>query len=289
MNICISVIVPIYKGNCYIDGIMTMLEGNVQEIRKFKREFNIELLLVNDFPDLPIEKEQFSQSGDFEVRVVCNRKNLGIHSSRVHGLQEAKGDYILFLDQDDKISNEWMRTQLDNIGTADICVGNGYRVFSDSSKVIYRNIKKQRLATKEQVFLKAACQIVSPGHCLIKRDAIPQEWLDNIVEYNGSDDIFLWILMFEQQKQFCINTERIYQHIDTGKNVSKNSGGMVKSAYNVIQLMRSSGSVLDTHIKTYEKRVKFSEDLQKFKGLRKVLVYLKNIDTCLWKMYAYYR
>lgn len=289
MNIYLSVIVPIYKGNCYIDGILTMIEANVQEIKRFRQDIEIELLFVNDFPDMPIETRRFSAKLPFKVRVVCNQRNLGIHGSRVQGLKESKGDYILFLDQDDKISNEWMRSQLSSIGTADVCVGNGYKVYSDCRKVIYRNIKKHSLATKEKIFLKAACQIVSPGHCLIRREAIPLDWINNIVAYNGSDDIFLWILMFEQKKQFCINSERIYEHIDTGRNVSRDSNGMAKSAYNVMQLMRSCGSVLDKHVRIYERRVKFSEDIQRCQGLKKILLYLKNIDICLWKVYAYYR
>lgn len=285
----ISIIVPIYKGNHYIDGILTMIENNVQDICISKQNIAIDLLLINDSPDLPIKNERLKQKLGFEVQVICNKRNYGIHGSRVQGLKKAKGDYILFLDQDDKISNDWISRQLESIGSADVCIGNGYKVYSNNKKIIYKNIKKQKLVTKEEIYLKAACQIVSPGQCLIRREAIPQEWLDNIISINGSDDIFLWILMFEQRRIFTINTAQIYEHIDTGRNVSNDSQAMIESAYNAISLLKKCGNVSEKNIKSYEKRIKFMEQSLQTKGIGKLVVYIKNLDICAWKVYAHYR
>lgn len=285
----VSVIVPLFKGDAYIDNIIEMIKKNALSINKMEQEIDIELLLVNDSPDIPIELMELNDDNAFKMQIINNDKNIGIHGSRVRGLREAQGEYILFLDQDDKIVDDCIVSQIMCIDRADVCIGNGYKVENNQRKKIYRHYQKQRLATKEDVFLKAACQIVSPGHCLIRKSAIPQEWYNYIVSVNGADDLFLWILMFEKKKKFCLNPKEIYEHIDTGTNVSRDNWGMTKSAYNIIELMKKCECIRYTSIKKYERRIAFWENLQNYSGIKKILIYVKNIDICAWKLYAYYR
>nr|WP_296474022.1 glycosyltransferase family 2 protein [uncultured Acetatifactor sp.] len=285
----VTIIVPIYKGNCYVMNIIKMVEENVVTIKRTEEHITVELLFINDSPDSPILIEGLNDHNSFDIRVINNAKNIGIHGSRVHGLREAKGEYILFLDQDDRIKDDCIISQLKCIGKADICIGNGYNTGDNYRKKIYRHYQKQRLATREEVFLKAACQIASPGQCLIRKEAIPQEWYEYIVSDNGADDFFLWILMFEKKKSFSLNIKEIYEHVNTGKNVSSDDWVMTKSAHNVISLMKKCGCIRDKSIQNYERRIRFWEELQKYNGFKKVIIYIKNIDTCIWKLYAYYR
>ena len=285
----VSVIVPIFEGNCYVMNIIEMVKENMVTIKSTGQHINVELLFINDSPDFPIQIEGLNDDNIIEIRVINNAKNIGIHGSRVYGLREAKGQYILFLDQDDKINDDCIVTQLKYIDKSDVCIGNGYKTSHNYRKKIYRHYQKQRLATIEKVFLKAACQIVSPGQCLIRKEAIPQEWYEYIVSDNGSDDFFLWILMFEKNRTFSLNTKEIYEHIDTGKNVSNDDWRMTKSAHNVISLMKKCGCIRDKSIRSYERRIAFWEDLQKYNGIKKAIIYIRNIDTCIWKLYAYYR
>ena len=85
------------------------------------------------------------------------------------------------------------------------------------------------------------------------------------------------------------SAKEIYEHIDTGKNVSNDDWRMTKSAHNVISLMKKCGCIRDKSIRSYERRIAFWEDLQKYNGIKKAIIYIKNIDTCIWKLYAYYR
>ena len=64
----------------------------------------------------------------------------------------------------------------------------------------------------KQFYLKSHNVIKSPGQCLIKTSCIPEEWTQYIMRTNGSDDLFLWILLFEKSYQFVINNEILYTH-----------------------------------------------------------------------------
>lgn len=284
----ISVIVPIYKGNKYISFIQQMVNDNVVDAKKNGLDLQVELIFVNDYPDEPLVCDKSLSSG-YKVKIIENDRNSGIHKTRVNGLLQASGSYILFLDQDDEISKNCLYSQYDAIGNNDIVVGNGYREINGKYKKIYRSIKKQKLSCVEKYFIKAANQIVSPGHCLIKRESIPNEWYEYIITNNGGDDLFLWLLMFENKKKFCINQDCIYKHIDTGINLSSDLKFMYKSSDNIIRISRICGVIPEKKIGIYERRIRFLRKMQSNSKVIKVLACITNFDICISKVCAYYK
>ena len=283
----ISVIVPIYKGQKYIEPIQKMVSQNVDYADSHGKTLQVELLFVNDYPDEIIKVDVAKKQ--YEVEVIVNDRNRGIHQTRVNGLKKAKGEYILFLDQDDEITQNCLYSQYNAIEDNDIVVGNGYRWINGQYRKIYRNIKKQRLACKESIFLKATNQIVSPGHCLIKKTAIVSTWIDNIMEDNGADDLFLWLLMFENNKKFSINQDCVYKHVYTGINLSSDLDIMNRSSNNIIRLARESGCIDEKKIKVYERRVAFLNHIKTTTGLKRCIAILCNLDIVILKIYAFYR
>lgn len=284
----ISVIVPIYKGQKYVDLIIQMVGENISYAAEKGRHLNVELLYVNDHPSEPLEIKT-NDVDDFTVIHLENNKNSGIHQTRVNGLLRAKGEYILFLDQDDKIFPCCLYSQYSAICNNDIVVGNGYRGKNGRYQKIYRSIRKQQLSCKEGIFLRAANQIVSPGHCLIRKDAIPTAWCENIMTDNGGDDLFLWLLMFAENKKFCVNPECVYQHIETGINLSNDLVIMYKSSDNMIAISKKSKVIDKRKIDIYSRRIRFLKKLQTSSGSKKIWVYICNLDICFAKIYAYYR
>lgn len=149
--------------------------------------------------------------------------------------------------------------------------------------------KKQLLSCKEAVYLKAANQIVSPGHCLIRRSAIPSTWYNNIMHDNGGDDLFLWLLMFENNKKFCINQDCVYKHVDTGINLSSDLAAMYRSADNLIKLSEESRALNAQSIALYKRRIEFLKAVHNAPTINKILIYIENMDICIAKLYAYFR
>ena len=217
----VNVVVPLYKGKQYIENIITMLENNAKKI-----EDSVELILVNDEPEECI--------GDYKspyinITLLNNDCNKGIHFSRVNGLKYARGEYVLFLDQDDQIADTYIKSQLEHVTAADAVVCNG----TNNGKMIYDSVKNQQCVKDLKVMIQGN-KIVSPGQVLIKRTAIPEEWIQNILVHNYSDDYFLWLLMLCQGKKIMINQEVLYNHVYTGNNASLDRNKMYKSVSELI-------------------------------------------------------
>lgn len=281
----ISVIVPIYKGQKYIPSIQKMVSLNVEYATKQGHPLEIELLLINDYPNETIHVDDFNR--EYEIVVVENEKNSGIHQTRVNGLKKAKGEYILFLDQDDLIEDNCLLSQFLAIEGFDLVVGNGYRMFGDKKMVIYKDDKKMDLVFNEKIYLKAANQIVSPGHCLIRKSSIPKEWREIIIKHNGGDDMFLWLLLFSNKKKISLNKEKVYTHVDTGTNVSSNRKIMLESANAVVNASIESGIIEKEVYEAYKRRIAFLDSFYiQHKGMRRLVDLMKYIDIVAWKIYA---
>lgn len=231
----ISVIIPIYKGNSFIPHLAYMLEENWKSANKIE-PVDIEMVLVNDFPDekLEIKRQLLRNISWIEV---TNKQNSGIHFSRVQGLLHSSGDYILFLDQDDKISPVYIREQIAELGSADAIICNG----KNRSNLIYRNSEKLKKAIEKEDYWNGCNRIVSPGQVLIRRSAIPEEWVRNILINNGADDYFLWMLLFGQNKKMKIHNKVLYWHLISDLNTSDNTAEMNASVLEMLSKMRTFG------------------------------------------------
>lgn len=234
----ISVITPFYKGNRYMQQLFACIRRGALAAP----EAEIELILVNDSPDCPISFQETWIRG-FSVRIVNNAVNSGIHCSRVRGLQAAAGEFVWFLDQDDLLEEDAFSSQLALAEQTDVILANGYDQNPNNPGPIYKSVARQKAATESRFYYRVGNQIVSPGHVLIRRSAIPRLWTEHIVEKNGSDDLLLWLLMFRENCRWAINPRQIYTHVDTGENVSANIEKMAASSLEVLALLEKAEAV----------------------------------------------
>lgn len=223
-EIIVSVICPLYYGQKYIDSILEMLKENQKRLQQSGIMAGIELVFVNDAPDQKISLPKHWE-GIF-VKLIEHEKNRGIHQSRVTALEQARGMYLLFLDQDDKICDDYLVSQLSHIGQNDAVLCNGYY---QNNRVIYSSMERQKKAAQFMDYLHQKHVIVSPGQVLLRRDAVPKEWKQDCFKKNGSDDVLLWILMLSRSKQFAVNGEKLYRHIESGENASYHFENMRES------------------------------------------------------------
>ena len=98
MNTLISIIVPVYKVEKYLDECVQSLVDQTYK--------NLEIILVDDgSPDrCPQMCDDWARK-DSRIRVI-HKPNGGLSSARNAGLDAAKGDYIGFVDSDDIIDTE---------------------------------------------------------------------------------------------------------------------------------------------------------------------------------------
>lgn len=211
-----SVIIPLYKGKQYIKPIIEMLERNEKLLRNYYKDACLDIVFVNDYPSEYLESKGILE---LKYRIYNHEHNAGIHKSRVDGLREAKGEYVLFLDQDDQISDDFFLTQLTTLKkeNADWVVCNG--VFRTIRK-IYSSEQDVRNVLDEKYYFSDPTDIISPGQVLIKKSIIPNVWKENILSYNYCDDAFLWMLLKNNRNKLAYNDTVGYFHNEDGNNLS---------------------------------------------------------------------
>jgi glycosyltransferase involved in cell wall biosynthesis len=101
-HISVSVIIPVYNAGTFLaETIKSVLNQSFKEI---------ELIIVNDgsTDDSALICEEFLQADD-RIQLV-NQVNSGVSIARNNGLLLAKGDYIYFMDSDDTLDEEFIKT-----------------------------------------------------------------------------------------------------------------------------------------------------------------------------------
>lgn len=102
MSNLISIIMPAYNaGNTISESIQSVLDQTYQ---------NFELIVVNDCSSDNTKEivEDYIKS-DFRIKLIDKKVNQGVASARNTGLDHALGEFIAFLDSDDK----WQKTKLE--------------------------------------------------------------------------------------------------------------------------------------------------------------------------------
>lgn len=252
MKTMVSVIIPFYHGSGYVPQLLQMMRNNAAVLRA-STDTDLEVLLVNDSPEetIAVQEEML-----FNLKIITNPKNLGIHASRVHGLEEARGEYILFLDQDDRITDNCLVSQLRAIGDADLVIGNGYDCEAGGGKhLIFQDAAHQKAAGRLSCHYYYNNLIRSPGQVLIRKASIPLYWTERILKNNGSDDAFLWILMLCRRCTAVINEDIVYEHVFTGENASGNDTAMLRSQMEVAGLLKGIASPMG--LTAFQRRARY--------------------------------
>lgn len=181
----ISVIIPLYNKEKYIvDTIKNVLN---QTFKSF------EIIVVDDgSTDGGLHKVK--QIDDLRVKII-SKDNGGVSSARNRGVEEAKYDYIAFLDADD----EWENNHLENIlnliekynDVADVFSSNFYAKYSESKKKINRvDIKTGIIENYFQTVLEKP--IIHSSSVVITKTVFYEAGQFNTILSRG-EDIDLWI------------------------------------------------------------------------------------------------
>ena len=90
----VSIVIPVLDGEDYIIPLMVSIQSQTLE--------DIEIIFVDDFSkDNTYKNILRAQKLDPRIKIIKNKKNMGIMYSRMFGALESKGEYVTFLDSDD--------------------------------------------------------------------------------------------------------------------------------------------------------------------------------------------
>jgi len=175
-NDLISVIVPVYNVQEYICECIESIQGQTHNL--------LEILLVDD--------GSTDSSGEICARyaksdsriIVIHQKNKGVSSARNSGLKRASGDYIGFVDGDDKIAPNMYEEMLKNIHShhSQMCV---------CTKHIFHNriLKNSKIGKKEITNKEAIIELLqmnfptSLGSGLYEKSLVKNLYLNKEIHY----------------------------------------------------------------------------------------------------------
>lgn len=108
-----SIIIPMYNSEKFINRAIQSLLNQTYK--------NFEIILVNDCStdQTLLVCEKYIKSN---IKLFDLDKNLGVSNARNIGLQNAKGEYVLFLDSDDWLDRNTLYLLKENIKNSDILV-----------------------------------------------------------------------------------------------------------------------------------------------------------------------
>jgi glycosyltransferase involved in cell wall biosynthesis len=235
----ISIVTTFYDGNKYIQGLYKNI-NEIYHLLTLSGRTDLEWVIVNDSTDIMVDKSD-NEVG-YNVKIINNLTNKGIHFSRVEGVINSTYEWVTFLDQDDNLIPEEYVNLIKLCGDdVSVVVGNGSNVTTSERHDIFKNKREMSLVIKEEMFLRGRNFIRSPGECLIRKKSIPEFWLANTLKINGADDWLLWLLFFNENKKFLFSDKIIYLHNQKeGSNLSFDYKKMMNSGIEMCELLENN-------------------------------------------------
>ena len=186
----LSIIIPVYNAEKYIEECLASIIPEMDD--------DIELLLLDDgSKDSSYQLIQKYQKGNVHV---FHHENQGVSYTRNKGIMRAIGDYVLFVDSDDKLIPGWKEAVLPEcIGTADVIYYS--QKFANPSEVDRINIIHGIFGILDS---KCDANMSSPCSKLYRREFL----LQNLIKFddgliNGEDGIFNLNVILKAKKFLC--------------------------------------------------------------------------------------
>ena len=219
-SIYVSIIMPVYNAGQFVRACLETIQNQTLK--------NIEVICVNDgSEDASLSVlEEFAKK-DKRFRII-NKENTGAGDCRNIGLKEAKGEYVLFLDADDKFHPElcdkaYFRAKTDK---ADICCVGAVRFNMQTKKnepmnwvlrkeLLPKNIPFQKEQLGNQFFqMTSGC----PWSKMFRREFILKHGLQFQNLQNANDLYFVRTAMALAENMTYVNEQLVTYRFAAGGN-----------------------------------------------------------------------
>lgn len=228
-NPLISVIIPIYNAGQWINEcIQSVLEQSYQ---------NIEIICIND-GSTDSSRDIITKFLESDKRIILiNQENSGISSARNRGIHCAKGEWILFLDADDCLSNNAIKELLycTKENEADYVIGryskkkndlgNGTgkctELSADKLKIVLLDWKQYNQQLPSNASFPTEWSLVYSWGRLIRRNLLGTTIRFNEQLVLGEDVLFNYDILSVNPK-VCLLDKTIYYYRQNNESVTSN-------------------------------------------------------------------
>ncbi|SDB36357.1 glycosyltransferase [Butyrivibrio sp. INlla16] len=220
----VSIIIPVYNGANYIDEIFRQI--GAQAYRE------LEVLLVDDGSTDDsgrVIREKIAEfEGDGIVFRLISQENTGQGGARNRGIAEASGDYLLFMDQDDHIREDYIERLLEvaERDGSDIVI-SGYEHVTAGGEV------------REHVELvnNEWCRFmnITPWGKIYRRDFVVREGIKFLPVPLG-EDIYFNVLCYSHTRKVSYTEYVGYQWVINESSVSNTVHRSVSEEADVLRL-----------------------------------------------------
>jgi GT2 family glycosyltransferase len=213
-----SIIVLNYNGKRFLNDCLSSI------YKQSYKDFEI-IFVDNASKDDSIE---FLKRNFPKTRIVINKENLGFAEGNNVGVREAKGDYIILLNNDTIVEKDWLKelvTSIEKDKSIGVAVSKG--AYSESDLKFYKtitllgyNIKlpKDFALHKNDIFFASGCSLI------YKRELLDKPFDKDYFAY--FEDLYLsWLLRLKGYNVKIADTSKL-NHI--GQGTSKDMGIFLK-------------------------------------------------------------
>lgn len=236
----ISIIVPVYKVEQYLSKCIDSILAQT-----FK---DWELLLIDDgSPDDSGKVCDEYVLKDSRIRVF-HKENGGVSSARNLGLEDSKGEFVMFVDSDDWLSTDCLQVCVDTIKNDDLdALQFGFISVNGNTEI--PRVKVPTLPLTGEEYIKSNSFNVCVGGGVYKRDIIEENKLRFPKELKLAEDQIFVLSFFKHTHRIKYIDRAMYYYLqrdDSAVHTPK-SEDMLKSC-DILMAFGKEWSVIKSHI-----------------------------------------
>ena len=219
----ISVIVPIYKVEQYLNRCVQSIINQTYT--------NLEILLVDDgSPDRCPSICDNWEKKDKRIRVI-HKKNGGLSDARNFGIDQSRGDWLIFIDSDDYIMPDMCEKLLDSAekNKADIAFCGLFYDYGNHCESIIPFLKeKEQVFSREEIitlyFRNKSIEFVVAWNKIYRRDLFfDSQKIRYPVGYLHEDEFTTYKLLYTARRTSWISDE-LYAYVQRGGSIMSSFG-----------------------------------------------------------------
>ena len=287
----ISIIIPVYNAEKYINECIDSILKNSNESL-----YQIEIIIINDgSTDHTLEKLEKYKKNNFIHTYTT--KNQGVSAARNYGIKLAKGEWITFIDADDKVTEGFIDLSINELNKNTLLKTT---ILTDN----YKNHDKDKVTVSIQQLLAKLIYGKEPAFIFsyfFKKDIVKQIHFNEKIHFM-EDSLFLIEYLNKTNEEYNIETNLVsYLYNNNQYSASNNSKNAIRNILDAEQvfLLRFKNQSIDKQraqtykLKIYENQISKIDNQTDFINLKTnkdiKLLFQKEIKnnktTLFWKVY----